>query len=156
MNAMIGTLAKSPISRLQVRSLCAEWHVSVEKLYQLLWVMESVGLLRIIRKVNDTKAHTVGAKLFFGDPVYYALLEGNSGTMREALVTAMIAEAGYLVEALRDEVKGDFLVNVSKTPRSIEVGGPSKEAKKADFAIRDYTDVWTQKSLPLRSLGFLY
>ncbi len=156
MNAIVGTLAAAPIPRLQVRSLCADWNIGAEKLYQLLFVMESVGLLRLIRRVNDTKANTVGDKLFFGDPVYYDILDGHAGTAREALVAAMISEAGHTVEAHRQETHGDFVVTVGKTPLSIEVGGKNKAAKKADFVIRDDTDVPAGKSLPLWTLGFMY
>ena len=59
MNAIIGGLARSPVPRLAVRSLCADWGIGAEKLYQILFVMESVGLLRIIRFENDAKARSV-------------------------------------------------------------------------------------------------
>ena len=77
--------------------------IGAEKLYQLLVVMESVGVVRIIRKPRDTEAGTVGHKLFFGDPTLYEVLGGNTGCAREALVAAMLAEAGHTVEACPDE-----------------------------------------------------
>ncbi len=156
MSAIVGTLAKSPVPRLQVRSLCADWHIGAEKLYQLLFVMESVGIIRIIRKTNETKANTVGDKLFFGDPVYYEILGGNVGNAREALVAAMVSEAGYTIEAHRDETCGDFMIDIADTQIIVEVGGKKKKFKNADFVIRDDTDVPTGRTLPLWSLGFLY
>ena len=156
MSAIVGTLAKSPVPRLQVRSLCADWHIGAEKLYQLLFVMESVGLIRIIRKTNETKANTVGDKMFFGDPVYYDILGGNVGTAREALVAAMIAEAGHTIEAHGDETCGDFVIDISDTEMKVEVGGKNKKQKKADFVVRDDTDVPTGRTIPLWSLGCLY
>jgi hypothetical protein len=77
MNAIIGGLARSPVPRLAVRSLCADWGIGAEKLYQIMFVMESVGLLRIIRVENDTKARSVGAKLFFADATIYPALQAT-------------------------------------------------------------------------------
>ncbi len=153
MNAIVATLARAPVPRLQVRSLCADWSVGAEKLYQLLFVMESVGVVRIIRKTNDAKANTVGEKVFFGDPTYYGIFRGNLGTAREALVAAMLAESGRRVEASQDERAADFVVNGEIT---LEVGGKSKNRKSADFVIRDDIDTPTRSSLPLWSLGFLH
>ena len=153
MNTIVATLARSPVARLQVRSLCADWNVGAEKLYQLLFVMESVGVVRVIRKPNDTKAGTVGEKVFFGDPTYYDVFAGNIGTAREALVGAMLAESGRAIEASRDERSADFVVDGQVT---IEVGGRNKEHKGADFVVRDDIDTPTRSSLPLWSLGFLY
>ncbi len=153
MNAIIGTLARSTIPRLQVRSLCADWNIGAEKLYQLLFVMESVGVVRIIRKAKETKANTVGEKIFFGDPVLYDIFEGNLGTAREALVVSLLTEGGELVEASPEETHGDFLV---RGEILIEVGGASKKPKAADFVLRDDLDVPAGKALPLWTLGFRY
>lgn len=125
MNAIVATLAQASVPRLQVRSLCADWGIGADKLYQLLFVMESVGVVRIIRPPNDAKAHTA----------------------------AMLLEGGRALYATKDERPGDFLVDGSIT---IEVGGANRDRKRADFVIRDDTDVATGSSLPLWSLGFLY
>ncbi|GAB6276394.1 MAG: hypothetical protein SAMD01599839_09340 [Rectinema sp.] len=160
MNAITGTLAKSPIPRLHVRSLCADWNIGAEKLYQILFVMESAGVLRIIRKEHDYKARTVGHKLFLGDPALYEALGGDTGTAREALVTAMLQEGGYSVYASSDETICDFVVRGGTIPGegriSIEVGGSGKSRKKADFVVRDDLDYASGSAIPLWSLGFLY
>ena len=153
MNAIIGTLAQSTIPRLQVRSLCADWHIGAEKLYQLVFVMESMGMLRVIRKAQDTKANTVGEKLFFGDPVYYDILGGDTGTAREALVASMMIESGHTLTASADETRGDFLLDERLV---LEVGGASKRPKQADFVIRDDVDQALGKVIPLWALGFGY
>ncbi len=153
MNAIVATLARAPVPRLQVRSLCADWSVGAEKLYQLLFVMESVGVVRIIRKPNDRKAGTVGEKLFFGDPTLYDVLRGDIGTAREALFAAMLAESGLRVEASPDERAADFVVDGRFT---VEIGGRKKHRKQADFVVRDDLDVASGSSLPLWMLGFLY
>lgn len=160
MKAIIGTLAASPIPRLQVTSLCADWGIGADKLYQILEVMESVGVVRIIRAEHDTKTRTVGAKLFFSDPVMYSVLRGNSGTARESLVAAFCAEAGWSVEASRDETMGDFLISNNrqdvKTSFRIEVGGSVKKRKYSDFVVRDDIDVSSGNAIPLWMLGMMY
>jgi len=153
MNAIVGTLAAAAIPRLHVRSLCADWGIGAERLYQILFVMESIGVLRILRKERDTKARTVGEKLFFGDPTLYAVLGGNLGTAREALAAAMLAEGGRIIESAADETSGDFIVD---RKISIEIGGASKVPKKSDYVVRDDIDHPAGKALPLWSLGFLY
>jgi hypothetical protein len=115
--------------------------------------MESVGVVRILRKPHDTKAGTVGEKIFFGDPTLYEVLGGNAGTEREALAAAMLAESGRRVEACPDERRGDFVADGTLT---VEIGGSSKERKGADFVIRDNVDAAAGRTLPLWSLGFLY
>jgi uncharacterized protein len=97
MKAITGTLAASSFPRLQVRSLCADWGVGADKLYQILNVMESVGVLRIVRTENDTKAKSAGDKLLFADPAFYSVLRGSQGTAREALVASLCADAGWTV-----------------------------------------------------------
>ena len=152
MNAIIGGLARSPVPRLAVRSLCADWGIGAEKLYQILFVMESVGLLRIIRFENDTKARSVGAKLFFADATTYPVLQGNPGTAREALVAALLAESGRTVFASRDEREYDFHDGTLR----YEVGGSNKSRKHADIVIRDDVDLPSRGVLPLWMMGLLY
>ena len=160
MKAITGTLANAAIPRLQVRSLCADWGIGAEKLYQILNVMESVGILRIIRIENDTKAKTAGEKLFFSDPAFYTVLRGNVGTAREALVAALCAESGWLVEASRNETEGDFVIsrNVAgiTAKLKLEVGGASKKIKSADFVIRDDIDFPGGNAIPLWLLGMTH
>ncbi|MBN1242729.1 MAG: ATP-binding protein [Spirochaetales bacterium] len=160
MNAIVATLARSAVPRLQVRSLCADWNVGADRLYALIEVMEAIGLLRVVRFENDAKARSIGAKLFFADPAFYGVLGGNAGTMREALVTMLCAESGWLVEAAREETTGDFVITRrdGASPRrfALEVGGASKRRKGSDFVIRDDLDFPTAAALPLWTLGMMY
>ncbi len=160
MKAITGTLASASIPRLQVRSLCSDWGIGAEKLYQILNVMESVGVLRIIRTENDTKAKTAGDKLFFADPSYYTVFRGDSGTAREALVAAFFEEAGWVVESAKDDSTGDFVVSrrtLSAMEKiKIEVGGASKKLNKADFVIRDDIDYPASKTIPLWLAGMAW
>lgn len=160
MKAIAGTLANTSIPRLQIRSLCNDWGIGADKLYQLLEVMESVDLLRIIRKEHDTKAKTAGQKLFFCDPAFYEVLGGDSGNARESLVAMLCTYGGYLVEATKDETTGDFVLTSSKenapSQLKLEIGGHAKQPKKADFVIRDDTDYPGGKGIPLWLLGMMY
>ena len=160
MKAITGTLTNTSIPRLQVRSLCTDWAIGAEKLYQLLEVMQSVDLLRIIRKEHDTKAKTAGEKLLFSDPAFYTVLGGDIGNAREALVAMLCSYGGYVVEATKDETSGDFVLSKSFDNTinhiKIEVGGSSKSPKKADFVIRDDTDYPGGKNIPLWLLGMMY
>lgn len=161
MKAIVGTLGNAVIPRLQVRSLCADWGIGSDKLYRLLEVMESVGILRIVRIENDTKAKSVGEKIFFSDPALYSALNGDMGTAREALVAMLCTGAQWKVEASRRETESDFVIsgaasNGEAKKYSIEVGGTSKKPKHADFVIRDDTDYPAGNAIPLWLLGFMY
>jgi hypothetical protein len=160
MKAITGTLANASIPRLQVRSLCTDWAIGADKLYQLLQVMESVDLLRIIRLEKATKAKTAGEKLFFTDPAFYSVLGGDLGNGREALVATLCTYSGFVVEATRDETSGDFVLSrsngTSATKFKIEIGGSYKQPKRADFVIRDDTDYPGGKNIPLWLLGMMY
>ncbi len=164
MTAVVGTLSSASIPRLQVNSLCADWSVSADKLYQLLEVMDAVGALRIIRFQNDTKAKSAGAKLFLADPCLYSVLHGNQGSKREAFVASILQEAGFSVFATRNETEGDFIIS-KKTGNlllginpsiKIEVGGRNKILKKSDWVIKDNADFPSQKAIPLWLLAFMW
>lgn len=149
MNAVIGLLSQAAIPRIQLRSLCKDWSVSAEKVYQLLYVMDSVGLISIARYPNDMKAMSVGAKILFADPNLYYVLKGNQGTQREAFVMACLREMKLPVYASKDETSGDFIVENSGKRLTIEVGGKNKVFKHSDFVVRDNTDYPSANVIPL-------
>ena len=152
MNAVIGYLAISPVPVLQVNSLCTEWSLGKEKLYQLLEAMERVHLIRIVRRRNDTKMHSIGAKILFHDPSIYMLFGENRGTLREAYVAAATVESGRCLFASDDERSYDFLID----GRAVEVGGRNKARKAADIVVRDNIDLPAGNTLPLWMLGLEY
>jgi predicted AAA+ superfamily ATPase len=152
MNAVIGYLASSSIPKLSVNTLCDEWGLSKEKLYQLLAAMERAHIIRIIRRKNDTKMHSIGAKVFLYEPSIYNHYGQNIGTMRESYFVGSAIEAGHDVSASIREEDYDFLVDDLK----IEVGGVSKERKKADFIACDDLDVPSGNRIPLWVLGMEY
>mgnify|MGYP002584384348 CR=1 FL=1 len=156
MRAIIGTLAQSSIPRVQVTSLCADWNIGAEKLYQLLFVMESVGLIRIVRLQGDTKARSVGAKMLFADPCAYYVLNADRDTEREAYIVNCFNLSGYTVEAMRDEKKGDYLVSINNNATTIEIGGKNKKSKAAAFVLRDNTDYPVGNAIPLWLAGMMW
>lgn len=156
MRAIIGTLANSSIPRVQVTSLCTDWGIGADKLYQLLFIMESVELIRIVRLQNDTKARSVGAKMLFADPCAYHVLGTHEGTEREAYIAHCFCQAGYQVAAMRDEKKGDFVVTLGNTSTTLEVGGKNKKPKNADYVLRDNTDYPAGNAIPLWLAGMMW
>jgi len=122
--------------------------------------MESVGILRIIRTEHDTKANSVGEKLFFSDPAFYSALHGNTGTAREAMVASLCSDAGWVVEAAKDKMAGDFIMTrpgaIGPRKLQVEVGGVSKRPKHSDFVIRDDLDFPSGKAIPLWLVGMGY
>jgi predicted AAA+ superfamily ATPase len=152
MNAVIGHLATSTIPTLNIDSLTTQWGLGKEKLYQLLNVMELVGLISIVRYKSDRHAMTKGAKIFFADPSIYTALGGSDGNLREALVVTMFRQLGKEIFACKDERQGDFTVgNIT-----LEVGGKNKEQKGADFVIRDDLDYPGTTSVPLWVVASMY
>lgn len=156
LRAIVGTLSNSSIPRVQVSSLCSDWGIGAEKLYQLLFVMESVRLLKIVRYANDTKARSTGAKMLFADPCAYPVLNADTGTEREAYVVHCFTQAGYAVSAMRDEKKGDYIAVCNHASLTIEVGGKSKQPKKSDFVLRDNTDYPAGNAIPFWLIGMMW
>ena len=119
--------------------------------------MEEVDLLRIVRKRGDTKAKSVGQKLFFADPAFYTILNGDVGTSREAMAAMLLSNASYEVEATKDETDGDFVISSShQEPITLEVGGRNKSPKRSDFVIKDTLDYPGGNALPLWLIGMMY
>ena len=86
MSAVMGTLSAASIPRLQVRSLCADWNVGADKLYQLLEVMGSQPLQQ-------------------GQKLYNLVLRPQVGIndLCKAL-PALRARVGELEDCRRDEI----------------------------------------------------
>ena len=152
MNAVIGHLAISKIPTVNVNSLCSKWELGKRKLYQLLTAMEHTGLIRIIRKKNDTKVNSIGAKIFLEEPSIYYLFDSKIGNIRECYVTTLLQEGDKNVYASENEQNADFIVDGIK----LEVGGKNKNIKQADFVIKDDIDVPLRNTLPMWTLGFMY
>ncbi|MGK5085193.1 AAA family ATPase [Bdellovibrionota bacterium FG-1] len=153
MSAVVGYLAKSSVPTLAVNSLCNEWGIGKEKLYQLLQALEAAQVIRIIRKPKDHRLHSIGAKIFLHEPATYGALAGNTGSVREAYCAAALQESGHTVHAAPDEKECDMIVDEKI---SLEIGGATKKKKKADWVIRDNIDLPAPGVIPMWLLGFGY
>ena len=156
MMAVIGSLANASIPRIQVKSLCTDWSIGADKLYQLLFVMEQIDLIRIIRYQNDNKARSTGAKMFFSDSCAYHVLHANLGTERESYIVNCFTQMGYSIFATKDETTGDFIVKKDEKEFTLEVGGKTKVPKQADYVLRDNTDYPAENSIPLWLIGMMW
>lgn len=152
MNAVIGHLAVSTIPTLSINSLCKKWGIGKEKLYQLLNSMEQANVIRLIRKKNDISLHSIGSKIFLYEPSVYGFFDGHVGNIRESYVSGISLESGRKVFSSTDETGYDFLIDKFK----VEIGGRKKEAKQADFVLKDDVDIPDGKMIPLWMLGFEY
>jgi hypothetical protein len=152
MNSVIGFLAESTIPTVNIEKMSTLWSVGREKTYQLLDAMDKVHLIRIIRKKNDFNIYSKGEKIFLYDPNMYALFNSQTGTLREAYVSACLLDSGYSLYSSKNERICDFIADKYK----IEVGGKAKSSKGADFIIRDNTELPYDNVIPLWLLGFEY
>ncbi|WP_457628254.1 ATP-binding protein [Persephonella sp.] len=152
MNAILGHLIFSPVPTINISKMCSSWHISKEKLYTLLSVMEQTEILKIVRTRRDAIHQlTKGAKIFLHDPSIYSCFKGNTGTQREAFVVFALSER-FKVYASDREEEYDYLVSGMK----IEIGGKHKKSKKADFVISDDIDVPVKNRIPLWLLGMAF
>jgi hypothetical protein len=148
MNAIVSYLAYSKIPTINVESMCKEWRLSKEKLYQLLNAMGQVGLVTIVQKSLIESPYSKGAKIFFSDPVIYSALDGEIGNFREAFVVFALKDRGTLL-AQKDETKGDYIFNNI----TLEIGGANKKRKQAHYVIRDDIDLPVRNAIPMWTLG---
>ncbi|WP_456402414.1 ATP-binding protein [Persephonella sp.] len=152
MNSIIGHLILSPVPTINVSKMCSQWHVSKEKLYNLLYVMEYAEIIKIIRKKKEkTRTFSKGSKIFIYDPSVYYCFEGNKGTAREAFIAFALSEK-YRVYASENEKEYDFLVEDYK----IEVGGKNKKPKKADIVLSDDIEFPVRNKIPLWLAGMVF
>jgi len=152
LKAVLGFIALSNIPTINVEAMCKKWGLSKAKLYQLMDAMHHVGLIRIIYKEGDTAIYSKGAKIFLYDPSMYYVLKGSTGNIREAYTACALREGDKDISASTDEEGADFVYRHLK----LEIGGKKKSKKKADFVIRDDTDVPYENAIPLWMLGFKY
>jgi hypothetical protein len=153
MRAICGHIALSPIPRLNIESFAREWETGKPKLYDLLEVMERICLLRIVRRGKGMKKiYHHKAKVFLYDPSMYHVLDGDIANVREAFVACALQEAGLEVATSPDEEKGDFVTEGF----TLEVGGPNKKKKNADYVVRDGIDVPVPGVIPMWILGMMW
>jgi hypothetical protein len=119
MRAIISHLAFSKIPTVNVEAMCRDWNLGKEKLYRLLWAMEGIGLINLVRKTRIEKPYSKGAKIFFADPAIYSVLEGETANFREAFVAFALKSKGE-VFAEKDETKADLIFNNIRLDRRVK------------------------------------
>lgn len=149
LRAIVSFLLYSKIPTINVDSMCREWGVGKPKLYQLLYAMEEVDLLNIVRKEGVEKTYSKGSKIFLADPAFYFVFEGETGNFREAFTVFALKER---IRATKKEEEADFVLDGVK----LEIGGKSKSAKHSDYVIKDDLDLPVRNSVPLWMLGMLW
>jgi predicted AAA+ superfamily ATPase len=149
--AIISYLIYSKIPTINVESMCREWNVGKQKLYEILYVLQESGLINIVNKKENYKVNTKGDKIFLSDPSFYHIFDGELGNFREAFVVFALKEIGKIY-SIKNERDGDFIFDNYK----IEVGGKNKKLKNSDFVIRDDLDIPVRNKIPLWVLGFLW
>ncbi|NPU89505.1 MAG: ATP-binding protein [Fervidobacterium sp.] len=148
MKAIVSHLAFSKVPTINIEATCRDWNISKQKLYQLLFAMEEIGLITIVQKSPIEKPYSKGSKIFFADPVIYNVLEAETGNFREAFVVFSLKNKGTLL-AEKDETKGDLIFNGIR----LEIGGANKKPKQADFVIRDDIDLPVRNAIPMWVIG---
>lgn len=150
-NSTISHLVFSPIPTININKMTSEWSIGKEKLYHLLEVMKNIELIKIITYKNKRATYTKGAKIFLTDPSLYYCLGGEKGNMREAYFCSIMS-LKYNVYASRNEEEYDYEVKDIK----FEIGGKSKDFKKADFIISDDIEYPFKNRIPLWIIGMEY
>ena len=151
MKAIVSHLLYSKVPTVNAESMCKEWGIGKPKFYQLLRAMEEVGLINIIWKEKKKSPYSKGSKIFFADPAFYHVFEGEIGNFREAFTVFALKEKGKIWAAESDE-EADFVFEGMK----LEVGGRGKSHKSSDFVIRDDIDIPFKNAIPLWMLGMFW
>ena len=149
--ALIGHLLNSSIPTINITRMSNHWNIGKEKLYELLYVLERIELIKIVRKKGKTAQYTKGAKIFLSDPSLYYCFKGNIGSAREAFLVMCFSER-YEVLTTTKEEEGDFVIDGLK----VEVGGKKKVKSKADIIFADDLEVPIGKKYPLWVLGLIF
>ncbi|WP_448377139.1 ATP-binding protein [Fervidobacterium sp.] len=148
MKAIVSHLAFSKVPTINIEAMCRDWSISKQKLYQVLFAMEEIGLITIVQKSPIEKPYSKGSKIFFSDPVIYNVLETETGNFRDAFVVFALKNRGTLF-AEKDKAKADLIFNGIR----LENGGANKKPKLADFVIRDDIDLPVRNAIPMWVLG---
>lgn len=152
LRSIVAHLATSTIPTVNIQSLCNQWEIGKDKVYELLSVLEASGIIQIVYNTPSPKGSSKGDKIFFQDCSFYAALGGHHGNRREAFFVSALRFAKHVVLTSKDEEHGDYLVEQVL----FEVGGKGKRIQKADIVIKETLDDIYAKEWPLWIFGFLW
>ena len=157
MRDVLRFLSTSNIPRIKTSGLTSQWGISYDKLIQLLYVMESTGLISIVPAEGDPNERFSKSKVFLTNPSLYFLLGSGEGNFREALTALSFTSAGMEIRSSVKEEDGDFTVTTKDGGKvMLEVGGRSKAFKASDFVIRDKIDYPAPHVIPLWVLAMMW
>ena len=91
-----------------------------------------------------------------GAMVPYKVLNADQGTEREAYTVHCFSRAGYEINAMKDEKKGDYVITKDHVSQTLEVGGKNKNPKEADYVLRDNTDYPVGNAIPFWLMGMMW
>ena len=141
---LLAFIATSPSPQISIGSLTKDLSISRETLYDLLEILETSDVVRIVRR---KEGKLQGSKVFLYTPdLYYSVSSSPSvGTIREAFFAMNFDD-------LRTCGRGncDFIVE----GMSVEIGGRTKSSS-ADLVFKDGVDIGYRNSIPLYLVGFL-
>ena len=80
----------------------------------------------------------------------------DQGTEREAYTVHCFSRAGYEINAMKDEKKGDYVITKDHVSQTLEVGGKNKNPKEADYVLRDNTDYPVGNAIPFWLMGMMW
>ena len=93
--------------------------------------------------------------MLIADQCSYKLLNADQGTERAAYTIHCKTRAGYEINAMKDEKKGDYVITKDHVSQTLEVGGKNKNPKEADYVLRDNTDYPVGNAIPFWLMGLM-
>lgn len=152
LRSIVAHLATATIPTVNINSLCNQWEIGKDKVYELLSVLEASGVIQIVYNTLSPKGASKGDKIFFQDCSFYHALGGHLGNRRESYFVSTLRFARYTVLTSKDEEYGDYVVDQVL----FEIGGKGKKIKKADIVVKETLDDIYDKEWPLWVFGFLW
>ena len=155
LSSIVNYISESTIPTINIQTLCNQWEIGKDKVYELLNVLQATGILNVIHNTHSPKGSSKGDKIFFQDCSFYSVLEGNLGSRREAYFTSVlrtVRAAGLDVITSKNEEDGDFVVS----DILFELGGKGKSKKRAHVVVKETLDDIYHDQWPLWAFGFLW
>jgi len=138
MERLLVFLASASLGEFSINSLSSTLGLTKHKTYEIVGLMESMKILRLIRPAGQ------GAKMVRGDPklmfshpllrkaICHTLgVEANLGALREELAVFSLLNRGWSVRTIKGRKHNpDYIIEKGKEKIVIEIGGPSKSRKQ--------------------------
>jgi predicted AAA+ superfamily ATPase len=134
MERLIVFLSSTTLGELSIHSLSKILQLSKHKTYEIVSLMEAMGILRLIKPYGKGAKLVRGEpKLMFSHPVMRAAVcnelgaQPNIGALREELAVFSFIGRGWNVSTIKGMKKSpDYIVEKNGERCVVEIGGPSK------------------------------